>query len=102
MRKYGSVNVWKYCTEIFDYLSLSALIDGKVFAVHGGLSPSINTLDQVKTNQLILYLLLIVIYLFYFILFYFILFYFIFYLLFYFILFYFILFYFILLSDSSY
>lgn len=47
MRKYGSVNVWKYCTEIFDYLSLSALIDGKVFAVHGGLSPSINTLDQV-------------------------------------------------------
>jgi len=48
LRKYGSVNVWKYCTEIFDYLSLSALIDGKVFAVHGGLSPSINTLDHIR------------------------------------------------------
>eukprot|EP00127_Corallochytrium_limacisporum_P005562 Clim_evm79s207 gene=Clim_evmTU79s207 len=49
LRKYGSVNVWRYCTEIFDYLSLSALIDEKVFCVHGGLSPSINTLDQIRT-----------------------------------------------------
>ena len=47
LRKYGSVNVWRYCTEIFDYLSLSAVIDDKVFCVHGGLSPAINTLDQV-------------------------------------------------------
>jgi hypothetical protein len=29
-RKYGSVNVWRYCTEIFDYLSLSAIIDNQV------------------------------------------------------------------------
>lgn len=29
-RKYGSVNVWRYCTEIFDYLSLSAIVEGKV------------------------------------------------------------------------
>ncbi|KAI4822910.1 hypothetical protein KUCAC02_008429 [Chaenocephalus aceratus] len=41
LRKYGSVTVWRYCTEIFDYLSLSAIIDGKIFCVHGGLSPSI-------------------------------------------------------------
>ncbi|KAJ1444298.1 Metallo-dependent phosphatase-like protein [Pelagophyceae sp. CCMP2097] len=49
VRKYGSVNVWKYCTEIFDFLSLSAIIDGRVFCVHGGLSPSVNTLDQIRT-----------------------------------------------------
>eukprot|EP01012_Entosiphon_sulcatum_P065020 TRINITY_DN938_c0_g1_i2.p2 TRINITY_DN938_c0_g1~~TRINITY_DN938_c0_g1_i2.p2 ORF type:complete len:297 (+),score=87.45 TRINITY_DN938_c0_g1_i2:83-973(+) len=49
LRKYGSVNVWRYCTEIFDYLSLSALIEDKVFCVHGGLSPSITTLDQIRT-----------------------------------------------------
>ena len=48
LRKYGSVNVWRYCTEIFDYLSLSAIIDDKVFCVHGGLSPAINTLDQIR------------------------------------------------------
>mmetsp|Transcript_13261 Transcript_13261/g.34767 ORF Transcript_13261/g.34767 Transcript_13261/m.34767 type:complete len:309 (-) Transcript_13261:156-1082(-) len=48
LRKYGSVNVWRYCTEVFDYLSLSALIEDRVFCVHGGLSPSISTLDQVR------------------------------------------------------
>lgn len=41
--------MWRYCTEIFDYLSLSAIIDGKIFCVHGGLSPSIHTLDQIRT-----------------------------------------------------
>lgn len=48
LRKYGSVNVWRYCTEIFDYLSLSAIINDNIFCVHGGLSPSINTIDQVR------------------------------------------------------
>lgn len=36
LRKYGSVNVWRYCTDIFDYLSLSALIDNRILCVHGG------------------------------------------------------------------
>ncbi|KAH7829666.1 putative Serine/threonine-protein phosphatase PP2A-2 catalytic subunit [Monocercomonoides exilis] len=48
LRKYGSVNVWRYCTEIFDYLSLSALVDDRIFCVHGGLSPSLTTLDQIR------------------------------------------------------
>lgn len=48
LRKYGSVNVWRYCTEIFDYLSLSALVDDKIFCVHGGLSPSLTSLDQIR------------------------------------------------------
>ena len=33
LRKYGSITVWRYCTEIFDYLSLSAIIDGKVSTI---------------------------------------------------------------------
>ncbi|KAG1364255.1 hypothetical protein COCNU_11G010820 [Cocos nucifera] len=49
LRKYGSVNVWRYCTDIFDFLSLSALIENKIFSVHGGLSPAITTLDQIRT-----------------------------------------------------
>jgi len=47
LRKYGSLNVWRYCTEIFDYLSLAAIIEDKIFCVHGGLSPKINTIDDV-------------------------------------------------------
>jgi len=48
IRKYASVNVWRYCTEIFDYLSISCLIEGEVFCVHGGLSPTISSLDQIR------------------------------------------------------
>jgi serine/threonine-protein phosphatase 4 catalytic subunit len=48
IRKYGSTNVWKYCTEIFDYFTISALVEERVFCVHGGLSPSILTLDQIR------------------------------------------------------
>uniref|UniRef100_A0A5S6Q008 Serine/threonine-protein phosphatase n=1 Tax=Trichuris muris TaxID=70415 RepID=A0A5S6Q008_TRIMR len=49
LRKYGTSSVWRYCTEVFDYLSLSAVIDNKIFCVHGGLSPSIQTLDQIRS-----------------------------------------------------
>ena len=50
-RKYGNANAWRYCTDVFDYLTLSALIDGRVFCVHGGLSPDLRTLDQVRTIE---------------------------------------------------
>ena len=48
LRKYGSVNVWRYCTDVFDYLPLAAVVDNSIFAVHGGLSPSINSIDQIN------------------------------------------------------
>jgi serine/threonine-protein phosphatase 4 catalytic subunit len=48
MRKYGSINVWRYCTEVFDYLALAALVDNKIFCVHGGLSPSLGSIDEVS------------------------------------------------------
>ena len=48
MRKYGNVNPWKYCTEVFDYLGIGAVIEGKIFCIHGGLSPEIKTLDQIR------------------------------------------------------
>ena len=38
LRKYGSVNVWRYCTDVFDYLSLGAIVEERVLCVHGGLS----------------------------------------------------------------
>ena len=48
IRKYGNANPWKYCTEVFDYLGIAAIIEGKIFCVHAGLSPDIKTLDQIR------------------------------------------------------
>lgn len=48
VRKYGSANVWKLFTDLFDYLPLTALVQNHVFCLHGGLSPSIDTLDHVR------------------------------------------------------
>ena len=40
--------VWQLCTDVFDYLSLGAIVDNEVLCVHGGLSPNISTLDQIR------------------------------------------------------
>ncbi|KAL0417359.1 UNVERIFIED_CONTAM: Phytochrome-associated serine/threonine-protein phosphatase [Sesamum latifolium] len=50
-RKYGNANSWRYCTDVFDYLTLSAIIDGTVLCVHGGLSPDIRTIDQIRVIE---------------------------------------------------
>ena len=46
--KYNSIDVWNYFMEVFDYLSVAAVIDNQIFCVHGGLSPSIRTIDQIR------------------------------------------------------
>lgn len=46
--KYGNTIVWEYFTDIFDYFPIASIIDQKVFAVHGGLSPLIESVDQVE------------------------------------------------------
>jgi serine/threonine-protein phosphatase 2A catalytic subunit len=48
LRKYGNANVWKLFTDLFDFLPLTALIDNQIFCLHGGLSPSIDTLDNIR------------------------------------------------------
>ena len=47
-RKYGNANVWHYFTDMFDFLTLSVVINNQIFCVHGGLSPSIHSIDQIK------------------------------------------------------
>ena len=48
LRKYSSPSVWKAFVSAFDYLPLTALIENQIFCQHGGLSPTIDTLDNVR------------------------------------------------------
>ncbi|KNH04786.1 serine/threonine-protein phosphatase 4 catalytic subunit, partial [Perkinsela sp. CCAP 1560/4] len=48
INKYGSANVWRYFTEVFDHLPLAVLIDQQVLCVHAGLSPHIETLADIN------------------------------------------------------
>ena len=48
LRKYRSADVWKWCNEIFDLLPLAAVINNKIFCVHGGLSPSVISINDVR------------------------------------------------------
>ncbi|CAK0811109.1 unnamed protein product [Prorocentrum cordatum] len=46
-RRYNKI--WKHCVDAFNGLPLCAVIDDKIFCLHGGLSPEMQTLDQVKS-----------------------------------------------------
>lgn len=53
LHKY-SERIYEACVRSFDALPLAALIDGKFFAVHGGISPhldKISDLGQVCTGM---------------------------------------------------
>jgi len=49
LRKFGSPEVWKECTKVFDVITLSCVVDNSVFCVHGGLSPSLDTFDDMRS-----------------------------------------------------
>ena len=48
VQKFGSANVWKMFTELFNYLPISAIVNNKIFCLHGGLSPDIETIDEIR------------------------------------------------------
>lgn len=39
--------MWRACTDVFDFLTLAAVVDDKVFCVHGGLSPNIRDMKDI-------------------------------------------------------
>ena len=44
---YGSLAIFHHCCEVFNYLPLAAVVGGRIFCVHGGLSPHALTLDDI-------------------------------------------------------
>ena len=46
-RRY-SVRLWKTFTDCFNCLPVAAVIDEKILCMHGGLSPELTNLDQIK------------------------------------------------------
>ncbi|XP_057963337.1 serine/threonine-protein phosphatase PP1 isoform X2 [Malania oleifera] len=46
-----NVRLWKIFTDCFNCLPVAALIDGKILCMHGGLSPELQSLDQIKEIQ---------------------------------------------------
>lgn len=51
IRKYGNTRAWDAAMKCFDFLPLCALIDGAVLCMHGGLSPSLLSIDQLAIQQ---------------------------------------------------
>jgi len=46
-----NVRLWKVFTECFNTLPVAALIDDKILCMHGGLSPDLTHLDEIKNLQ---------------------------------------------------
>jgi serine/threonine-protein phosphatase PP1 catalytic subunit len=45
-RRYN-LKIWKMFTDMFNYMPVAALIDDKIFCVHGGLSPDLNNIEDI-------------------------------------------------------
>ena len=44
-------HILTYLILLLDYLPISAIIDSSIFCIHGGLSPYIKTMDQLRTLE---------------------------------------------------
>jgi serine/threonine-protein phosphatase PP1 catalytic subunit len=45
------VKLWKTFTSVFDCLPIAAIIDEKIFCLHGGLSPDLKSLEQIRNIE---------------------------------------------------
>jgi diadenosine tetraphosphatase ApaH/serine/threonine PP2A family protein phosphatase len=46
---YGHAGVWDALNSVFDLLPIAAVVDSRIFCVHGGLSPAITYVEQIST-----------------------------------------------------
>jgi serine/threonine-protein phosphatase PP1 catalytic subunit len=46
-----SAKMWRTFVDVFNTLPIAALVAGKIFCVHGGLSPSLHSMDEIRNIQ---------------------------------------------------
>ena len=46
-RRYN-IKLWKTFTDCFNCLPIAAIIDEKIFCMHGGLSPDLQSMEQIR------------------------------------------------------
>ncbi|PKA49570.1 Serine/threonine-protein phosphatase PP1 [Apostasia shenzhenica] len=49
-RRYGE-RIWRVFNKCFDCLPVAAIVDDRIFCVHGGLSPELRSLDQIREME---------------------------------------------------
>ena len=48
MKMYNDESLWELFNEVFSYMPLVAVVNDEIFCVHGGISPRIKTLREIK------------------------------------------------------
>lgn len=46
-----NINVWKRFCEVFNCLPIAAIVEDKIFCVHGGISPELTNLDDIRNIE---------------------------------------------------
>lgn len=49
-RRY-SIKLWRNIIKVFNVLPFAAIVSGRIFCVHGGLSPELDTMDRIRNIE---------------------------------------------------
>ncbi|KAI7901458.1 Metallo-dependent phosphatase-like protein [Cokeromyces recurvatus] len=50
-RRMNNIKIWRHFIDVFNTMPIAATIGQRIFCVHGGLSPSLRSMEQIKSIQ---------------------------------------------------